>query len=202
MKKIVVMASGNGTNFQAIIDSIDNGEIYGAQITQLICNNKRANAIERAKANNIKSVLVDKNDKDYNSIIMALLSAEEPDLIVLDGYMKILPDYIIDRFPFKIINLHPSLLPAFGGKGFYGKKVHEAVINSGARFSGCTVHFATVKVDNGPIIEQRIVAVEDNDTPESLEEKVHEQEHIALIFSINLVLSGKYSIYGNRTVRE
>ncbi len=202
MKKIAVLASGNGTNFQAVLDAMDSGIIYDAGITKLISNNKRAYVIERARENGIAPVIIDSNGEDYNNIIMAVLSAEEPDLIILDGYMKILPDFIIDRFPFKIINLHPSLLPAFGGKGYYGKKVHEAVIKSGARFSGCTVHFATTNVDSGPIIEQRIVPVDDNDTPESLEEKIHIEEHKALIFAVNLVLSGKYSIDCKRVIRE
>ncbi|KPV43029.1 phosphoribosylglycinamide formyltransferase, partial [Acidiplasma aeolicum] len=187
MKKILVLASGNGTNFQAIIDAINNGVVNNAKITKLICNNKRANVLEIARSNNIEPILIDSKG-DYNKLISEILLSENPDLIVLDGYMKILPDFIINKFLYKIINIHPSLLPLFGGKGYYGKRVHEAVLKSGARFSGCTIHFATNDVDNGPIIDQRIVNVDDYDTPESLEEKIHEQEHKALVFSINLVL--------------
>ncbi len=202
MFSIVVLASGNGSNFQAVVDAIDNGVINKARISKLICNNKRAYVLERARENEIESIIVDIKNSDYNKIISTVLEAEEPDLILLDGYMRILPDYITDRYPLKMINLHPSLLPAFGGRGYYGSKVHEAVIKSGARYSGCTVHFATKDVDNGPIIDQRIVEVSDDDTPESLEEKIHIEEHKSLINSINLIITGKYSIIGKRVIRE
>ena len=202
MFSIVVLASGNGSNFQAVVDAIDNGVINNARISKLICNNKRAYVLERARENEIESIIVDIKNSDYNKIISTVLEAEEPDLILLDGYMRILPDYITDRYPLKMINLHPSLLPAFGGRGYYGSKVHEAVIKSGARYSGCTVHFATKDVDNGPIIDQRIVEVSDDDTPESLEEKIHIEEHKSLINSINLIITGKYSIIGKRVIRE
>jgi phosphoribosylglycinamide formyltransferase-1 len=202
MFSIIVLASGNGSNFQAVVDAIDNGVIGNAKISKLICNNKRAYVLERARENGIESILVDTKNSDYNKIISTVLEAEEPDLILLDGYMRILPDYIIDKYIFKIINLHPSLLPAFGGRGYYGSRVHEAVIKSGARYSGCTVHFATNDVDNGPIIDQRIVEVTDDDTPESLERKVHMEEHKSLVYSINLIITGKFQILGKRVLRE
>ena len=202
MYNIVVLASGNGSNFQAVVDAIDNGVINDAKISKLICNNKRAYVLQRAKDNGIMPVLVDSKTGDYNNIISEILAAENPDLILLDGYMKIIPDNIIDSYPFKMINLHPSLLPAFGGKGYYGGKVHEAVIKSGARFSGCTIHFASKDVDNGPIIDQRVVEVSDSDTQESLEEKVHEEEHKSLVYSINLLITKRYSINGKRVIRE
>ncbi len=202
MYNIVVLASGNGSNFQAVVDAIDNGVINDAKISKLICNNKRAYVLQRARNSGIMAVLVDSKKEDYNNIISEILAAENPDLILLDGYMKIIPDNIIDAYPFKMINLHPSLLPAFGGKGYYGGKVHEAVIKSGARFSGCTIHFATKDVDNGPIIDQRVVEVSDSDTPESLEEKIHEEEHKSLVYSINLLITKRYSINGKRVIRE
>lgn len=202
MYNIVVLASGNGSNFQAVVDAIDNGVINDAKISKLICNNKRAYVLQRARDSGIMPVLVDSKKEDYNNIISEILAAENPDLILLDGYMKIIPDNIIDAYPFKMINLHPSLLPAFGGKGYYGEKVHEAVIKSGARFSGCTIHFATKDVDNGPIIDQRVVEVSDSDTPESLEEKIHEEEHKSLVYSINLLITKRYSINGKRVIRE
>ncbi|AGO60792.1 phosphoribosylglycinamide formyltransferase [Ferroplasma acidarmanus] len=202
MYNIVVLASGNGSNFQAVVDAIDNGVINDAKISKLICNNKRAYVLQRARDSGIMPVLVDSKKEDYNNIISEILAAENPDLILLDGYMKIIPDNIIDAYPFKMINLHPSLLPAFGGKGYYGGKVHEAVIKSGARFSGCTIHFATKDVDNGPIIDQRVVEVSDIDTPESLEEKIHEEEHKSLVYSINLLITKRYSINGKRVIRE
>jgi len=202
MKKILVLASGNGTNFQAIIDAIDNGVIEDTDISKLICNNKRANVMQIARDNGILPVLVDTKNNDYNKTISEIISGDGPDLIVLDGYMRILPDFIINKFLYKIINIHPSLLPAFGGKGYYGKKVHEAVINSGARFSGCTIHFATNDIDNGPIIDQRIVSVDDYETPETLEEKIHEEEHKSLVFSINLILKNNYEVSGKRVIRK
>ncbi|MGE9810898.1 phosphoribosylglycinamide formyltransferase [Ferroplasma acidiphilum] len=122
MKKILVLASGNGTNFQAIIDAIDNNVIEDAKITKLICNNKRANVMQIARDNGILPVLIDTKNNDYNKTIYEIISGDNPDLIVLDGYMKILPDFIINKFLYKIINIHPSLLPAFGGKGYYGKR--------------------------------------------------------------------------------
>ncbi len=202
MKKIIVIASGNGTNFQAIVDAINNGEIDDAKISKLICNNKRANVMQRARDNGILPVLIESNGNTYNNTISEIISGDDPDLIVLDGYMRILPDFIINKFLYKIINIHPSLLPLFGGKGYYGRKVHEAVINSGARFSGPTVHFATNDVDSGPIIDQRIVAVDDFETVETLEEKIHAEEHKALIFSINLILKNNYEIKGKRVIRK
>ncbi len=202
MKKIIVIASGNGTNFQAIVDAINNGEIDDAKISKLICNNKRANVMQRARDNGILPVLIESNGNTYNNTISEIISGDDPDLIVLDGYMRILPDFIINKFLYKIINIHPSLLPLFGGKGYYGRKVHEAVINSGTRFSGPTVHFATNDVDSGPIIDQRIVAVDDFETVETLEEKIHAEEHKALIFSINLILKNNYEIKGKRVIRK
>ncbi len=199
MKNIVFLASGNGSNFQAVADAIDSGFI-DARISKLICNNKNGFVLQRAKNMGIESILINSKN-DYNNLIYIILKEENPDLIVLDGYMKILSENIINEFVYKIINLHPSLLPAFGGKGYYGKIVHENVIASGARYSGCTLHFATNDVDNGPIIDQRVVEVLDDDTPESLEEKIHKVEHESLIFSINLVLNKIYEISGKRVKR-
>ena len=202
MKKIVVLASGNGTNFQAIVDAIDNGVIEDAKISKLICNNKRANVMQRARDSGILPVLIDTKSSNYNDMLSEIISGDDPDLIVLDGYIKILPEFIINKFMYKIINIHPSLLPAFGGKGYYGRKVHEAVIMSGTRFSGCTIHFATNDVDNGPIIDQRAVTVDDYETLETLEEEVHKEEHKSLVFSINLILKNNYEIKGKRVIHK
>ncbi len=198
MNNIVVLASGNGSNFQAVADAVDSG-IIDAKISKLICNNKNAFVLQRAKNMGIESILINSDNNDI--VLYNILKAEDPDLIILDGYMRILPENIINDFSYKIINLHPSLLPAFGGKGYYGKRVHESVIKSGARYSGCTVHFATNDIDNGPIIDQRVVDVLDDDTPESLEEKIHKVEHESLIFSINLILNKIYEILGKRVKR-
>ncbi len=202
MKKIVVLASGNGTNFQAIVDAIDNGVIEDAKISKLICNNKRANVMQRARDSGILPVLIDTKSSNYNDMLSEIISGDDPDLIVLDGYIKILPEFIINKFMYKIINIHPSLLPAFGGKGYYGRKVHEAVIMSGTRFSGCTIHFATNDVDNGPIIDQRAVTVDDYETLETLEEEIHIEEHKSLVFSINLILKNNYEIKGKRVIHK
>ncbi len=202
MKKIVVLASGNGTNFQAIVDAIDNGVIEDAKISKLICNNKRANVMQRARDSGILPVLIDTKSSNYNDMLSEIISGDDPDLIVLDGYIKILPEFIINKFMYKIINIHPSLLPAFGGKGYYGRKVHEAVIMSGTRFSGCTIHFATNDVDNGPIIDQRAVTVDDYETLETMEEEIHIEEHKSLVFSINLILKNNYEIKGKRVIHK
>ncbi|SMD30734.1 phosphoribosylglycinamide formyltransferase [Picrophilus oshimae] len=200
MFNIVVIASGNGSNFQAVIDAIDSG-LINARIIKLISDNERANALNRARSSGIETVIINGKDSNFYPILNDILLSINPDLIVLDGFMKIMPDYIVNEFLYKMINIHPSLLPAFGGRGFYGIKVHRSVIRSGARFSGCTIHFVTSDVDNGPIIEQRVVEVNDDDDEYTLSEKIHEEEHRALVSSIALLISGRYRISGKRVLR-
>lgn len=198
MQSIVVLASGNGTNFQAILDAIDSGQIH-AKVSLLISDRKDAYAIQRAAAWGTPSRVIPRNKAQpdlFFSEIRAELESAKPDIVVLAGFNRILPNSVIEGF--RTINLHPAILPCFGGKGYYGMKVHEAVLASGTRFSGCTVHFVTEDVDGGPIIVQRIVDVLDNDTPESLAERIHVEEHIAVVSAIQILLSGNYTIEGKR----
>jgi len=179
-KKIAIFASGSGSNFKSIHRHVQSGEIP-ARIILAVSNNPDSGAIEYAKGNNISTLII--NEICYpNSIVrekLLILSLKENDvdLICLAGYMKLLPKSIIDQYQKSILNIHPALLPQFGGKGFYGIKVHEAVIASGATKSGVTVHFVDEKYDNGEIIAQEKVEVRINDTPETLAERVLKVEH-------------------------
>ncbi len=180
---IAVFASGGGTDFQSIIDGTESG-LIDARISVLIASKPNVYAIERAKRHGIESKVFCK--KDYESgekmfdEIIELLKSKNVDLIVLAGYLTILTENIVKAYENRIINIHPSLLPKFGGVGMYGIKVHEAVIASGEKESGCTVHYVDGGADTGKIIAQAKVSVESNDTPESLQKKVLEQEHILL----------------------
>ena len=204
MKKILVMASGHGTNFRAIIYSIKEHRLM-AEVAMLVTENPDCGAGDIAKRNNIETKVVpfDKNDRErFFHEVYGIIDQVKPDLIVLAGFMKILPKWMVDSLPEKIINLHPALLPCFGGKGFYGSKVHKAVLESGARITGCTVHFATSDVDGGPIIVQKAMTVKDDDTEESLADRLSVLEHESIVEAIALVLSGKYRISGKRVIRE
>lgn len=181
MKHIVVFASGSGTNFQAIIDAVNNGKIKNARIRGLISNNPDSKALERAKKNGIETrVLAPEKFARYNDYIQTLeevISGWKTDLIVLAGYLLKIPETVIDEYEGRIINIHPSLLPKYGGKGYYGIKVHQAVIDNNEKESGCTVHFVTEEYDEGPILAQRKVPVYETDTPETLAGRILEQEH-------------------------
>lgn len=193
--KISVLASGSGSNLQAIIDAIDNGEIKDAKIVQVISDNASAYALERAKDYDIPAVIITSSDfadeRDRNKALLEALKNEDTDLVVLAGYMKIVSSFIIDEYEGRIINIHPSLLPKYGGKGCYGIKVHEKVIEAGELESGATVHYVTDEVDGGPIIIQKIVPVSSSDTPELLAQRVLKREHEILPQAINMVIEEK-----------
>lgn len=177
MKKLVLFASGSGTNMQAVIDEIKSGEIR-AEITGLIVNKPEIKAIERAKNFNIPvSIITDKDDNSFASKLSQQLSDWKPDLIVLAGFLRKIPDSIIKKYQNRIINIHPALLPKFGGKGFYGLNVHKAVLESGDKETGCTVHYVNEEYDKGPIISQETVPVHSSDTPEILAKRVLKAEH-------------------------
>lgn len=180
MKNIVVFASGSGTNFQSIIDAVNDGTIT-ANIVGLVTDRKHIGALERAKEQGIPTrVLTPKDlpdDKTFGEELIDQLTSWDTDLIVLAGYLKKIPPLVIKRFENRILNIHPSLLPKFGGKGFYGMNVHRAVIDSKDRQSGCSVHIVTDEFDQGPVIARSIVKVEENDTPEQLAKKVLKEEH-------------------------
>ncbi len=200
MKSIVVFASGNGTNFQAIADAVADGRL-GCRISAVICERRNAGVLERSRTMGIDSVYIpySRNEPEkFFKDVLNRLNEYKPDLIVLAGFLKILDSSLIQQFRDRIINLHPSLLPCFGGPGFYGSKVHEAVINSGAKYSGATVHFVTENIDGGPIIMQDICTVEDDDTPETLADKIHQLEHKIIVESIKIIIEDKIEIDGNR----
>lgn len=180
MKNIVVFASGSGTNFQSIIDAVNNGEIT-AHIAGLITDRNHIGALERAENHGIPARVLSPKDlsdeKEFAEEIIDQLTSWKTDLIVLAGYLKKIPPSVIRKFEDRILNIHPSLLPKFGGKGFYGMNVHRAVINSKDQQSGCSVHIVTDEFDEGPVIARSIVRVEENDTPEQLAKKVLKEEH-------------------------
>ena len=197
MFKIAVLASGGGTNLQAIIDKIKAGYI-NASIEIVIGSKEGIYALERAKKNNIKTSVVSKKEfgKETSNEILKLV--ENVDLIVLAGYLSILEGEILNKFKNRIINIHPSLIPAFCGDKMYGEYVHKAVIEKGVKYSGCTVHFVNEEIDGGAIILQDIVNVDFNDTYETLQKKVLVKEHIALPKAIKLISEDKIHIVENK----
>lgn len=180
MKNIVVFASGSGTNFQSIIDAVNAGNIT-ANIAGLITDRNHIGALERAENHGIPARVLAPNklpdDKKFAEELIDQLTSWETDLIVLAGYLKKIPAPVIRKFENRILNIHPSLLPKFGGKGFYGMNVHRAVINSKDHQSGCSVHIVTSEFDEGPVIARSIVNVKENDTPEQLAKKILKEEH-------------------------
>jgi len=199
--KIAVLASGGGTNLQALIDAQKAGKINGS-IELLISNRKNAYALERARLANIAcEYLSAKNYPDpiaYDKALLDRLKAHRIDLIVLAGYLKILSPVLFEHYENKIINIHPSLLPAFGGDGFYGIHVHEAVYQSGAKVSGATVHFVTEGIDSGPIILQEAIALEQNWQPAEIQAAVLEIEHPLLVKAVSLYCDNRLEIIDNR----
>ncbi len=179
MKNIVVLVSGGGTNLQALIDAEKRGELGNGRITCVISSKADAYALERARNNGIKAVtLIRKDYSDvaaYSSAMTDLLISEKADLVVYAGFMTILDERVCNAFRYKMINVHPALIPSFCGKGFYGLHVHEAALEKGVKISGATVHFVTEECDGGPIILQKAVEVKAGDTPETLQKRIMEE---------------------------
>ena len=197
MLRIAVLVSGGGTNLQAIIDAI----------AAVISNNKNAYALERAKQAGIKDIVVSPKDFEtrevFNENLLKTLQEVNPDLIVLAGYLVVIPESVIDAFENRIINIHPSLIPAFCGTGYYGLKVHEAALKRGVKVVGATVHFVDKGTDTGPIIMQKAVAVQNGDTPKVLQQRVMEQaEWNILPAAIDKIAHGKVRIEDGITVVE
>lgn len=192
MLNIGVLISGGGTNLQAIIDETKSGGINGT-VKLVISNKEDAYGLERARLSKIKAVYETDEDK-----IIGLLKENNIDLIVLAGYLKIITPKFVDEFRNKIINIHPSLIPSFCGKGYYGEKVHQGVIDYGAKVTGATVHFVDEGADTGTIIMQEAVNVEQDDDAKSLAKRVLEVEHRILKESIRLFCENKLSIQGRR----
>lgn len=207
MLKVAVMVSGGGTNLQAIIDAVEAGTITNTEIVAVVSNNKGAYALERAKNAGIKGIVVSPKDyetrEQFNEALVQQMDLLQVDLIVLAGYLVVIPPAMIDKYENRIINIHPSLIPSFCGTGFYGLKVHEAALERGVKVVGATVHFVDKGTDTGPILLQKAVAVELGDTPEVLQRRVMEQaEWLLLPQAIDLIANGKVSIVNGKTIIE
>ncbi len=203
MLRIVVCVSGGGTNLQAIIDGVKNGQISNTEIVQVISNNGNAYALKRAEENGIPGICVSPKDYEdreaFNDALLETVKRAAPDLIVLAGFLVVVPEKMIAEYRNKIINIHPSLIPSFCGKGYYGLKVHEGVLERGVKVTGATVHFVDEGTDTGPIILQRPVEVEDGDTAETLQKRVMEQaEWILLPEAIDAIANGRFEVKDGR----
>lgn len=196
MLRVAVLVSGGGTNLQAIIDAINAGKITNTELEVVISNNKNAYALERAKKAGIDAVCVSPKDFEnrelFNEALIAKIDEYRVDLIVLAGCLVVLPETLIKKYEGKIINIHPSLIPAFCGTGFYGLKVHEAALERGVKVTGATCHFVDAGTDTGPIIYQKVVEVLPGDTPSVLQQRVMEQaEWVILPQAIDDIANGR-----------
>lgn len=205
MLRVVVLVSGGGTNLQAIIDSVESGKIHDTKIVGVISNNKNAYALERAKKHDIEHACVSpkafETREAFNEELLKTVRAFSPDLIVLAGFLVVIPPEMIQEFKNRMINIHPSLIPSFCGKGYYGLKVHEAALKRGVKVVGATVHFVDEGTDTGPIILQKAVEVKEDDTPESLQLRVMQQaEWKILPDAIDLFARGKIQVVDGKTV--
>lgn len=199
MLRVVVCVSGGGTNLQAIIDGIAKGAVFDTEIVRVVCNNPGARALERAKAAGIEGVCVSPKDyedrEQFEAALTRCVEETAPDLIVLAGFMVKVPSALIKKYTNRIINVHPSLIPAFCGRGYYGLRVHEAALKRGVKVTGATVHFVDEGMDTGPIIMQKAVKVNENDTPETLQKRVMEEaEWVILPWCINLIAAGSVTV--------
>lgn len=204
MKNIVVLVSGGGTNLQALIDAQKAGKIKNGKITCVISSNPNAYALQRAEANGIDTAVIRRKDyaefSGYSSALISLLNDKSADLIVLAGFMTILGEDVIKAFKNRIINIHPSLIPAFCGEGFYGLKVHECALQRGVKVTGATAHFVNEVCDGGPIILQKAVAIENGDTPQILQKRVMEQaEWKILPMAVALFCDDKIKVIDDKT---
>ena len=203
MKNIVVLVSGGGTNLQALIDAQNSGLIRSGRITCVISSKEGVYALERAKNNGIKTrTIVRKAYPDavtYSQAILDALQEEQADLVVYAGFMTILDELVMKAMPNKMMNVHPALIPSFCGKGYYGLRVHEEALKKGVKITGATVHFVTEVCDGGPIILQKAVAVQEDDTPETLQRRVMEQaEWQILPQAVALFCDDKLEVRGGR----
>lgn len=207
MLRLAVLVSGGGTNLQAIMNSISDGRITNAQIAVVISNNAGAYALTRAEEYGAEALVVSPKDypsrEEFNQALLDTLKEHEIDLVVLAGYLVVVPPCVIQEFENRIINIHPSLIPSFCGTGCYGLHVHEKALARGVRVSGATVHFVDEGTDTGPIILQKPVMVEQDDTPEVLQRRIMEQaEWIILPKAIDLIANGKVHVDGRKVTIE
>lgn len=193
MLKIAVFVSGGGTDLQSVIDAVENGSING-EIVLVVSNRKNAYGLKRAELAGIETVVVRKDDE----LLVKMLQERNVDLIVLAGYLAILTDVLIDAYPNKIINIHPSLIPSFCGPGFYGMHVHESVLARGVKVTGATVHFVSNEVDGGPIILQEACNIDDLDNASDIQARVLEIEHRILPKAVALFCDGKIVVENER----
>ena len=195
MLKVAVLVSGGGTNLQAILDAIDEGRITNARVDVVISNNPGAYALERAKGHGIEALCISPKDYEsreaFNEAFLAKLDSYQVDLVVLAGFLVVIPEQMIARYRNRIINIHPSLIPSFCGVCYYGLKVHEAALARGVKVTGATVHYVDEGVDSGPILLQKAVEVQPGDTPQVLQRRVMEQaEWVILPEAVNRIANG------------
>ena len=205
MMRIAVLVSGGGTNLQAIINAIEHGELTDVQIASVVSNNPGAYALERAAAHGIPGVCISPKDYEsrekFNDALLAHLKETGAELVVLAGFLVVVPKKIVEAFPNRIINIHPSLIPSFCGTGYYGLKVHEEALRRGVKVTGATVHFVDSGTDTGPIILQKAVEVRDDDTPKSLQLRVMQHAEWQLLpEAIDLIAHGRVNVVDGRTV--
>lgn len=205
MLRIAVLVSGGGTNLQAIIDGVNSGKIHNTEIAVVISNNRKAYALERARNNNIPAECISpksyEDREEFHRALLAAVDSYKVDLIVLAGFLVAIPEIMVKAYTNRIINIHPSLIPSFCGKGHYGLHVHEAALGRGVKVTGATVHFVDDGTDTGPILLQKPVMIEQDDTPETLQRRVMEQaEWIILPQAIDLIAQGKVKVVDGKTV--
>jgi len=207
MLRIIVLVSGGGTNLQAIIDGVESGTISNTQIVGVISNNKNAHALERAARHGIACRCVSPKDYEsramFNEKLLEAIDEMRPDLIVLAGFLVVIPEAVTQRYSGRMINIHPSLIPAFCGTGYYGLKVHEAALQRGVKIVGATVHFVDEGTDTGPILLQKAVEVKPDDTPEILQHRVMEEaEWQILPQAIEMIANGKVTVTDGKVIIE
>lgn len=205
MLKTAVLVSGGGTNLQAIIDSIADGRITNTEISVVISNNKNAYALERAKQAGIEAICISPKDYEtreaFNEALLEKLDSYGVDLVVLAGFLVVIPEKMIAKYRNRIINIHPSLIPSFCGTGYYGLKVHEGALSRGVKITGATVHFVDEGTDTGPIIAQKAVEIQNGDTPEILQRRVMEEaEWILLPQAIDDIANGRVKVTEGKAV--
>lgn len=199
MLKMAVLVSGGGTNLQAIIDAIDSGRITNAEISVVISNNAGAYALERAKKHGIQARCISPRQFEdrtaFNEALLAAIQSFQVDLVVLAGCLVVIPEIMVKAYPNRIINIHPALLPSFGGTGYYGLKVHEAALARGVKVTGATVHFVDEGTDTGPIILQKAVEIREDDTPQSLQRRVMEEaEWVIMPQAIDMIANDRIQV--------
>lgn len=207
MLRVVVLVSGGGTNLQAIIDAIEAGRITNAQIVAVISNNPGVKSLERAQKAGIPAFCISPKsfaDRElFHEALLAKIDEFGPDLVVLAGFLVRIPEAMVHKYSNRIVNIHPSLIPSFCGVGYYGLKVHEKVLERGVKVTGATVHFVNEGMDEGPIIAQKAVCVEQSDTPGILQRRVMEQAEWQLLpAAIDDIANGRISVVDGRVIRK